>query len=157
MNNEASISWNCDDSEYQREVLEAHAINQTTLQAAVVSFFYPSIPDQPKFISADDIEKIIGDADCNEDAVLLKGSDNPASGNSDISIELIPIPASPPVLSGYICVLYSIQLFKGIFNIHDADSFAFSKANNSSQPDIMFYAKKTGNIVYVCNVSDVYP
>ena len=158
MKNEMSTSWDCNDSEYQKEVLQAHAITQATFLAAVESFFYPSLPDSPEVISAEDIKEIIGDADCNEYALLLKGSDNPAYGNSDISIELISIPSSPPVLSGYICVLYSVQLFKGIFNIHDADSFAFSKANNSnSQPDIMFYAKKTGNTVYVCDVSDVYP
>lgn len=158
MKNDALTSWNCNDPEYQREVLQAHAITQATFLAAVESFFYPSLPDPPQAISAEDIEKIIGDADCNEDALLLKGSNNPAYGNSDISIELISIPSSPPVLSGYICVLHSVQLFKGIFNIHDADTFAFSKANNSnSQPDIMFYAKKAGNTVYICDVSDVYP
>ena len=158
MKSESFNSWNCDDPEYQKEILQAHSITDTTFQAAVDSFFSPSIPDLPQVISDQDLKDIIGNADCNEYAVLLQGSDNPASGNSDISITLIPIPASPPVISGYICVLYSIPLFNGIFNIHHADSFAFSKAKNSlSQPDIMFYAEKTGNTVYVCNLSDVYP
>jgi len=158
MKNETPHSWCCNDPEHQREVLQTHAITDTTFQAAVASFFSPSTPDLPKIMSADDIKKIMSDADCNEYTLLLTGSDNPTSGNSDIGITLIPIPASPPVISGYICVLYSIQLFKGIINVHNADVFAFSKANNSlSQPDIMFYAEKTGNTVYVCNLSAVYP
>ncbi len=159
MKNEIMKNRDCDDPKHQQEVLLRHSITKIEFDNAARSFFQPSPIDPPLVVTAARISNLIQDADCKKNCLLLQGSSDLVSGNSDISIQIIntPSPVAPPVIPASVCVLYSMLLFKAVLNIHKPDTFSFSKAISGSNPAIIFYVGNSGSTVYVCDLSDVYP
>lgn len=144
-------TYDCNNPQDQAAIVANHSISQATFNNYLSNFFGAGATAvEPMSMSWNEMEALIGGADCTTMRLKLEMDENDtANNNIDITLE--------PLLET--TVNYSIALFKGVKLLHDVASFHFFKAKKANNDyDIIFAGVNNNNQnVYLGDLSDLYP
>ncbi len=162
------LSGNCNDPEYQQEIVDLHNISASDFSLMTDNFFYNSVPD-PKVYLADEIRDTMVDANCATDKVVIFCDEYDHRNNIDIRFTVTPIaddpiPGNVRTVSGVhsqnvgLSADYSVTLFMGLLNIYEPDMFWFYKCYEIEEdgvavPSVTYKVLKGDAVVYVGNMS----